>query len=200
MRVRARTIWTLLACGLATLAAASAIALGDPPRHPSTSRHSTRAHGCAHRARTHGHASRRGRCKHRKARAPHRAPSPAPGGASSGGTPAGEERPPAGAPAEEGPAPPSVPRVQVAALEFHYTLSRASVPAGKVIFEFVNEGQDEHNLNVGSSEGSLELSFQTAQPKGVSDQPVVLKKGTYTLFCSLPEHEQKGMKASLKVE
>jgi plastocyanin len=34
----------------------------------------------------------------------------------------------------------------------------------------------------------------------VRDQQVELRPGTYTLFCSLPEHEKKGMKATLVVE
>jgi uncharacterized cupredoxin-like copper-binding protein len=29
---------------------------------------------------------------------------------------------------------------------------------------------------------------------------VTLRPGTYTLFCSLPEHEHKGMHATLTVE
>ena len=64
------------------------------------------------------------------------------------------------------------------------------MPAGKVILEFVNNGQDEHNLNALGGEGELT----------VKDQAVVLKAGSYTLFCSLPEHEQKGMKATLLVQ
>ena len=37
--------------------------------------------------------------------------------------------------------------MQVIAKEYSLTLSRAEVPAGKVIVEFVNAGQDEHNLH-----------------------------------------------------
>jgi len=87
----------------------------------------------------------------------------------------------------------------VTALEYSFTLSRASVPAGKVIFEFVNNGQDEHNLNVLPAEGPPAGSFPDAQSKTVSDMQLEVRKGSYTLFCSLPEHEQKGMKATLLV-
>ena len=44
-------------------------------------------------------------------------------------------------------APPSMPHVEVTAVEYSFTLSRPTVPAGKVILHFVNHGQDEHNLN-----------------------------------------------------
>jgi len=85
-------------------------------------------------------------------------------------------------------------------VEYSFTLSRTTVPAGKVVFEFVNNGQDEHNLNVLPSEGPPAGSFPNAPSKTVSDQTMVLRAGTYTLFCSLPEHEQKGMKATLVVQ
>jgi plastocyanin len=93
-----------------------------------------------------------------------------------------------------------VPRVQVTAVEYSYTLSRSVVPAGKVILEFVNKGQDEHNLNALGGEGELAGSFGDEPAGGVKDQAIVFKRGSYTLFCSLPEHEQKGMKATLLVQ
>jgi len=85
-------------------------------------------------------------------------------------------------------------------VEYSFTLSRSTVPAGKVILEFVNKGQDEHNLNALGGEGELAGSFADEPASGVKDQAVILKPGSYILFCSLPEHEQKGMKATLLVK
>jgi plastocyanin len=90
--------------------------------------------------------------------------------------------------------------VQVTAVEYSFSLSRTTVPAGKVILEFVNHGQDEHNLNLQPAEGPLAGSVGGTPSQGVSDLPVELRPGSYTLFCSLPEHEQKGMKATLTVQ
>jgi plastocyanin len=90
--------------------------------------------------------------------------------------------------------------VQVTAVEYSFTLSRTTVPAGKVIFDFVNHGQDEHNLNVQPAEGALAGAFANTSSQGSSEQQMILRPGTYTLFCSLPEHEKKGMKATLTVE
>jgi len=90
--------------------------------------------------------------------------------------------------------------VQVTAVEYSFTLSRTTVPAGKVMLELVNHGQDEHNLNVLGGEGQLAGSFENTPANGVRDLQVQLRPGSYTLFCSLPEHEQKGMKATLVVE
>jgi plastocyanin len=190
---------------------------GDAPRSSHRGR-------CASRAHRLGRGRRR--CTHRQAAtkapvpalalsapvgptiqplAPSAAPPPAPA-------------PPAPAPATPGPAsqgmepgvgggevgegvePPSVPHVQVSAVEYAFTLSRTTVPAGKVIFQFVNNGQDEHNLKIALGEGPLAGSFANTPSKGISDLQLEIQPGEYTLFCSLPTHEQKGMKATLTVE
>jgi plastocyanin len=96
--------------------------------------------------------------------------------------------------------PPSVPHVQVSAVEYAFTLSRTTVPAGKVVFQFVNNGQDEHNLQIAPPEGPLAGSFANTPSKGIGDLTLEMQPGTYTLLCSLPTHEQKGMKATLTVE
>jgi plastocyanin len=85
---------------------------------------------------------------------------------------------------------------------YHFILSRASVPAGPVVIEFVNHGQDEHNLHAvepaeGAEAGGLK---ENVQPGAHTELTLNLHAGSYTLFCSLPGHEAKGMKATLKVE
>jgi plastocyanin len=111
----------------------------------------------------------------------------------SGGTPPGESPTPPPAPA----------RVQVTAEDseaFRFTLSRPSVPAGKVIIEFLNHGQDAHNLNaIEPIEASVAGSIPDTAPNGHPSLTVNLRHGSYTLFCSLKEHEAKGMKATLIV-
>ncbi len=84
---------------------------------------------------------------------------------------------------------------------FRFVLSRPTVPAGKVIIEFVNHGQDEHNLNaVEETEDSVAGSLPNTPSSGHLSLTVDLRPGSYTLFCSLPGHEAKGMKATLVVE
>ena len=119
-------------------------------------------------------------------------PSPAPATTPS-------EPPPSESPGEA--EPPSVPHVQVSAVEYSFTLSRTSVPAGKVILQFVNDGQDEHNLQITEGEeGALAGSFADTPSKGVGQLQLEMRSGSYTLFCSLHGHEAKGMKATLTVE
>jgi plastocyanin len=117
-----------------------------------------------------------------------------------GGSVGGSEGGGPGSSSGEEVAPPSIPHVQVVAVEYHYTLSRTTVPAGKVALQFVNNGQDEHNLNVLSGEGELEAAFGKTVSHDVRETTVTLRKGSFTLFCSLPEHEAKGMHATLTVQ
>jgi plastocyanin len=121
----------------------------------------------------------------------------------SGGTSTGSG---GGAPVVETPAAPSGPaHVQVTAEDttaFRFVLSHATVPAGPVVIEFVNSGQDEHNLNSeepGSGSGSEPLLGNTA-PKAHPSLSLNLHHGSYTFFCSLSDHRKKGMEATLKVE
>jgi uncharacterized cupredoxin-like copper-binding protein len=90
--------------------------------------------------------------------------------------------------------------VQVTAFEYGFALSRTTAPAGKIVFQLVNHGQDEHNLNVESSEGVIEGSLANTLPGQMREMSLELRAGTYTLFCSLPGHEEKGMKATLVVQ
>jgi plastocyanin len=107
------------------------------------------------------------------------------------------------APTETPTAPAGPAHVQVTAEDteaFRFVLSRPSVPAGEVVIEFVNHGQDEHNLNVKPGEGEVEGSLPNTAPNAHPSLSLKLHAGSYTLFCSLPHHEEKGMKATLKVE
>lgn len=124
---------------------------------------------------------------------------PAPGSA---GAPSGSAG--SSTPAETPLAPAGPVHVEVTAEDttaFHFVLSRPSVPAGQVVIEFVNHGQDEHNLHAvepfgGEEAGSLANTAPNAHPS----LTLTLHPGSYTLFCSLPGHEAKGMKATLTVE
>lgn len=163
-------------------------------------------------------ASRRHRHKHRIPAHKHPAPTPsaagkgaapsAPGAAS--GSPNAASAPsPALSAAEEGlapglenpsGAPPSPARAQVTAREFSLTLSRPEVPSGKVILEFVDGGQDEHNLHIRPLAGGPDVgAFPNTLPGQHLDVTFSLAPGTYTLYCSIPAHEELGMKASFTV-
>jgi hypothetical protein len=96
---------------------------------------------------------------------------------------------------ETGPA-----RLSVKALEFSFTLSRPSLPAGEAIVELNNQGEDPHDLNLqlqGSEEPPLEVP--EAGPLEHRTAKVELTAGSYRLWCSLPQHDEWGMNATLTV-
>jgi plastocyanin len=89
--------------------------------------------------------------------------------------------------------------VQVISKEYSFTLSRPEVPAGPVIVEFLNRGEDTHNLHLAEASGTEAGAFPNTQPGVHEDLQIDMRPGSYTLFCSLPGHEAKGMKATLVV-
>ncbi|HET7417282.1 MAG TPA: plastocyanin/azurin family copper-binding protein [Solirubrobacterales bacterium] len=113
-------------------------------------------------------------------------------------------------PAQEAPAPLPVVapeteaeanRLGVRSLEYYFVLSRPTVQAGEVTIELNNQGEDPHNLN-------LEREGEAGEPQQIPETPSLqrnvahfqLTPGTYRLWCSLPEHEEKGMQTTLVVE
>jgi hypothetical protein len=91
-------------------------------------------------------------------------------------------------------------RVQITAREYSLSLSRASVPAGPVILELVNAGQDPHDLDATSGgAGALAGSFGLTAPGTHVDDEFTFAAGTYNLFCSLPGHAALGMTTTLTV-
>jgi plastocyanin len=227
LRAEARLVARVVSLAIVLVSAAMApVALGAtaPAHDPTQTSHATHHGKCARHARRHKRRHRR--CSAERHGAPKALVAPAPtlaapygpvvqpGGlvtalpapsALAASAPASEGAPPApggGEPGEPGEAsePPSVPHVQVSAVEYAFTLSRTTVPAGKVVFQFVNNGQDEHNLQIAPPEGPPAGSFADTPSKGIGDLTLEIQPGTYTLLCSLPTHEQKGMKATLTVE
>jgi hypothetical protein len=91
-------------------------------------------------------------------------------------------------------------RLSVKAAEFSYTLSRPSIVAGEAIVELNNQGEDPHNLNLELQGGGAPLEVSEAGPLEHRTAHFDLAAGSYRLWCSLPEHEEKGMKATLLVE
>ena len=194
---------------------------GDSHRSATVAR---RCHRAEHR-RCHKSGSRASRHKpkaHRRSAHPHSQPLTAGAGnqgqgatpngslpeTSSPGAPSGAGSSGGGIPTQSGsldsPPPPAPTHVEITAEDeegFRFVLSRSKVPAGKTILEFVNHGQDEHNLNAAEgSEGEVVGSLPNTPANAHLSLTVDLKPGSYTLFCSLPGHAAKGMKGTLTVE
>ena len=90
-------------------------------------------------------------------------------------------------------------RLGVSATEFHLTLSRGSVKAGRMIIQLQNAGQDVHDLRLRRIGGKRTYSLPVTTPGGRSTLTPRLLPGRYRLWCSLANHAQLGMRAVLRV-
>lgn len=119
------------------------------------------------------------------------------------GTPAPVIAPPASAP-PPAPAPepePEANRLSARASEYYWVLSRPKVKAGAITVELNNQGEDPHNLNL-QREGDEGVPLQIPETDSgeLAAASFDLPTGKYRLWCSLPEHEEKGMHTTLTVE
>ena len=83
--------------------------------------------------------------------------------------------------------------------EFFLNGSRRAGPSGRWRFQFRNNGEDDHDLRVRRSGGAIVASSLIVHPGGLQTVQVRLRPGRYTLFCSLSDHEARGMSWSLVV-
>jgi len=96
---------------------------------------------------------------------------------------------------------PEANRLSARASEYYWVLSRPKVRAGAITVELNNQGEDPHNLNL-RREGDEGAPLQIPETDSgkLSAASFDLPAGKYRLWCSLPEHEEKGMHTTLVVE
>ena len=85
------------------------------------------------------------------------------------------------------------PRVAVTATEFKFTLSKASVPHGKVVFTLVNKGKLAHDFWISGKTTPL------VAPGKSTKLTVTLNAGKLLYLCTVPGHAGAGMKGTLTV-
>jgi plastocyanin len=96
---------------------------------------------------------------------------------------------------------PEANRLSARASEYYWVLSRPKVKTGDLTVELNNQGEDPHNLNLrreGDEGDPLQIP-ETASGE-LTTASFDLPAGKYRLWCSLPEHEEKGMHTTLTVE
>lgn len=89
--------------------------------------------------------------------------------------------------------------VQASGTEFRIALSRSKVAPSKLRLEFVNYGEDDHDLAVRRVGTTLVRNLGTTRPGERAVERFKVRKGTYMLWCTLGDHRARGMKATLKV-
>jgi uncharacterized cupredoxin-like copper-binding protein len=84
--------------------------------------------------------------------------------------------------------------------------SRSTVPAGTVLVELWNRGQDSHDTQIrrlnarGQMVGAVLGRVKVTLPGHISQATWHLKAGKYEIFCSMPGHLALGMYARLTVK
>jgi hypothetical protein len=92
-------------------------------------------------------------------------------------------------------------RLLVSGDEFNLVLSRGTVKRGPAVIQFLNRGEDPHDLRlarVGASATRM-VSAPEVRPGGLVELETRLSTGRYRLWCSLPGHRERGMRAVLTV-
>jgi len=106
---------------------------------------------------------------------------------------------PAAAPTDTGQA---ARTVHVVLNEWRVSPSETTLAAGPVTFHVMNEGQNQHGLEV--QRGSDEWETGNIPAGGTGTVTVSLTPGTYTLYCPIVDshgnHRQMGMQATITVQ
>ncbi len=90
-------------------------------------------------------------------------------------------------------------RVMARGSEFEILLSKQKVKPGRVIVQFVNAGEDPHDLRLQRVGDTTEFGLGETGPGEVVNLDTRLRKrSTYLLWCSLSDHRQLGMEATLR--
>jgi uncharacterized cupredoxin-like copper-binding protein len=82
--------------------------------------------------------------------------------------------------------------VQVTEMEFKIALAGYKAKAGKFTFNVKNAGKIAHDLAI---KGGPKTAL--IQPGGTAQLTATLKPGKYHLYCTVPGHEQAGMKVDI---
>jgi len=89
--------------------------------------------------------------------------------------------------------------VQASGSEFHINLSRGRVQPGKLRLEFVNYGQDVHDLAIRRIGSTATHNLGRVQPGDRAIGRYTVRSGTYKLWCTISNHRALGMSAVIKV-
>jgi uncharacterized cupredoxin-like copper-binding protein len=85
-------------------------------------------------------------------------------------------------------------RVSVTGRDFRFTLSKRTVNAGSVTFNFTNRGQQRHDFQIAGRKTPIIRGGRSSTLR------VTLRSGRrYRYICTVPGHEDAGMKGTLRV-
>jgi hypothetical protein len=88
---------------------------------------------------------------------------------------------------------------------FSFEPTRTSVRSGQLIVQLINEGEDEHDMDIqqvgpgGTLEGPVAKVPQT-ESKHQNSASLEVQPGTYRMWCTLFHHAEEGMRIEITVE
>jgi plastocyanin len=104
------------------------------------------------------------------------------------------------APAGEAKPAPAPTRLLVRGQEYRLLLSSLKVNPGNAIIQFANAGEDAHDLQIQRLGDGEQLSIGELAPGDVGELGLHLERDSrYVMWCSLPNHRELGMEASVRV-
>jgi plastocyanin len=97
-------------------------------------------------------------------------------------------------------APPGPTRLLVRGYEFNLLLSALKVNPGNAIVQFVNQGEDPHDLQIQRLGDPEQVAIPELPGGEVGEVGLKLRRDSrYVLWCSLSNHRELGMEASVRV-
>jgi plastocyanin len=111
------------------------------------------------------------------------------GGGSSGGGTTSSSSPPAGSG--------QVVNIPIASSGFAFSTATATASAGTVTLKAMNPQSVSHDISIKGN--GVDVKGNQVSTGGVSTVTATLTPGTYEYYCSVPGHEQAGMKGTLTV-
>ncbi|HEX6384748.1 MAG TPA: plastocyanin/azurin family copper-binding protein [Anaerolineae bacterium] len=109
----------------------------------------------------------------------------------------GDNRPDSQVASSGGTSPDGNATVNVIAEEFKFALDSSRLNAGVTTFVIKNSGFMQHDFEI--SGNSIEQKTEEINPGESVEMTVELEPGTYTYRCTIPGHEQLGMRGTLTV-
>lgn len=84
-------------------------------------------------------------------------------------------------------------------VELLYEHKELTAPSGEVVFSVKNAGAIEHNFVVEDSARKKVAEIPIIEPGTTAEVKAVIKRGAFTIVCTLPGHARAGMVATLSV-
>lgn len=90
--------------------------------------------------------------------------------------------------------------VQAQGSEFRIGLSRTQIKPGRLRLEFINYGEDIHDLAIRKAGGKKVHNVGATKPGERSVGRYSVRRGSYLLWCTIADHRARGMRATLRVK